>query len=145
MKLSYILLLLIINFCFLPNVLAQAENPKKCPSVSSLQTIKIQESDLIEKEHGRSVCCDANGFPYWVEGKWGIHEYVSYFDTENKWGLGFPDFQTNRSEEALQHYNKALSSLTFDSGPTRNRGPMGGWSCYYRTMEGSTSASLQYG
>lgn len=136
-----VLLIFIINFGFLSDVLAQSQKPKKCPSLSSLQTVQIQESDLIEKEPGRMACCTPNGFPYWVDGKWSIHDYVNNYDTENKWALSFGDVQANNSEQALQKYSKNLSTLSFESGP--HRGSMGGWYCSYRSSEGGAVTFLK--
>ena len=138
---SILLALSLVNACVLTDAAnASSQKPTKCPSVSALQTIRIQKNDLFEIKPGRWTCCNANGFPYYVDGTWGMRKFVSHYDTNDKWAFSLHEIQANSAEESLKKFNKDLYTLTFAYGPTK---AMQSWYCSYFSSSGDVGVWLR--
>lgn len=138
---SSVLLIMITNF-ILPVVLSSnaafATKPEQCPSAAALQNSSIQKEDLIEITPPRTTCCTTSGFPYTLDGEWGIKQYINNFGTNGSWSLGLHNVIANNREEAFPKMINGLATLKFASGPYSY---MGRWSCRYYSYWGDVGVS----
>ena len=142
---NYITIMLFSICCLLLIALvtqnAIAAHPEKCPSTLALQHINIQKSDLMELRTSSTSCCTANGFPYTIDGEWGIKEYTNNYDTEDTWVLRLHSVIANNQEEAFLKMQRTLPTLKLSYGPLSY---MGRWSCGYYSTAGNVGVHYLY-
>ncbi|MHB1947997.1 MAG: hypothetical protein ACYCQI_07795 [Gammaproteobacteria bacterium] len=134
-------LLLLLLSCSISSYVfpAPLQKPIQCPSPDFLKRQLVLKEDFYEIEPPKEKCCDANGFPYKVDGKWGIKEYEGSYGTENKWSFGLHTFTANNYEQAFSAVVRTIFSLRFYSGPVQY---MGRWYCTYLSENGDVSTTL---
>lgn len=114
------------------NTQVSTPKPETCPSAASLQTLRIQLSDLIEVKPSRTECCTANGFPYHVNGTWSTRNFIGQYGTNHQWSISLYEFDANTAEDALKKANQILASLNFAYGPSYY---FGHWGCTYHSSD----------
>ena len=113
--------------------------PDKCPDAAIVQRNSMSESNMVEDVHGRETCCDANGFPYHIDGEWSVN-YIDYFDTAYRWSLHTSTLFVDNAHEALVEVRRKLTGLIFAGGPYVE---MGNLYCEYQSVEGGVSLSYR--